>query len=211
MGFCSPRGCRLRLAWHPLEVPLLNAVDATCTWALILLILGGSLHLPPMDEEMLTSAAVSTVGSVIFAAAALTSAVFAVMCVGAVQLRTGKERRFAILDLARIPHHDDLAVSLQLTGGKVAQMDHVVLSEQLQFLASFDMKLLHTSLSMLALEVVPEELSHGLAHQGVSRIRKNRSHASSLRSSSSLRSASANSLASRCLVVLVTELYLKLL
>eukprot|EP00439_Symbiodinium_sp_Y106_P056578 s251_g7.t4 len=186
----------LSLAW-PFKVPLLNAVDATCTWALILLILGGSLHLPPMDEEMLTSAAVSTVGSVIFAAAALTSAVFAVMCVGAVQLRTGKERRFAILDLARIPHHNDLAVSLQLTGGKVAQMDHVVLSEQLQFLASFDMKLLHTSLSMLALEVVPEELSHGLAHQGVSRIRKNRSHASSLRSSSSLRSASANSLASR--------------
>ena len=160
---------------------------------------------------MLTSAAVSTVGSVIFAAAALTSAVFAVMCVGAVQLRTGKERRFAILDLARLPHHDDLAVSLQLTGGKLAQMDHVVLSEQLQFLASFDMKLLHASLSMLALEVVPEELSHGLAHQGVSRIRQNRSHASSLRSSSSLRSASANSLASRCLVVLVTELYLKLL
>ncbi|CAE7581088.1 unnamed protein product [Symbiodinium sp. CCMP2592] len=183
----------LSLAW-PFKVPLLNAVDATCTWALILLILGGSLHLPPMDEEMLASAAVSTVGSVIFAAAVLTSAVFAVMCVGAVQLRTGQERRFAILDLARLPHHDDLAVSLQLTAGKLAQMDHDVLSEQLHFLASFDMKLLHTSLSMLALEVVPEELSHGLAHQGVSRIRKSRSQ---LRSNSSLRSASANSLASR--------------
>ncbi|CAE7502468.1 unnamed protein product, partial [Symbiodinium necroappetens] len=39
----------LSLAW-PFKVPILNAVDAACTWALILLILGGSLHLPAMDE-----------------------------------------------------------------------------------------------------------------------------------------------------------------
>ncbi|CAE7525345.1 unnamed protein product, partial [Symbiodinium sp. CCMP2592] len=144
----------LSLAW-PFKVPILNAVDAACTWALILLILGGSLHLPPMDEEMLMSAAVSTVGSVIFAAVALMGALTAVIWAGAVHVRTPAERRFGILDLAFLPKHSELAESVHLTARKLLSMDYDELSEQLRMLPSFDTKLLHTSLHLLELEVLP--------------------------------------------------------
>ena len=181
----------LSLAW-PFKVPILNAVDAACTWALILLILGGSLHLPPMDEEMLMSAAVSTVGSIIFAAVAVMGAMIAVIWAGTVHIRKGAERRFGILDLAFLPKHDDLALSLQFSARNILSMDYAELSEQLRTLASFDVKLLHTSLLLLELEVVPEHVSQGRdgALSGKpSRVRSFRS-SSSLRSASSLRSTS---------------------
>lgn len=168
----------LSLAW-PFKVPLLNAVETACGWALILLILGGALHLPQMDTEMLFSAAIVTVGSLLVALVVLLGSVLSVGCTGARNLRASDGSRFRLLDLAQLPEYHELADLIHETAIHLVDLKHDGLTEELGTLPPFDLKLLHACMSMIALEVIPgaETLAKKVT-RSPSRIRRTRSNVS---------------------------------
>ncbi|CAE7433215.1 unnamed protein product [Symbiodinium natans] len=184
----------LSLAW-PFKVPLLNAVETACGWALILLILGGALHMPKMDTEMLLSAAIVTVGSLLVALVVLLVSVLSVGCTGVRNLRASDGTRFRLLDLAKLPDYDELADLIRESATHLVDLQHGSLTEELGTLAPFDLKLLHACMSMVVLE---ESKSYSKARSnaslGSSRSRSGLSEDGDQRNRSNLSLASKSSL-----------------
>ena len=120
--------------------------------------------MPQMDTEMLFSAAIVTVGSLLVALVVLLGSVLSVGCTGARNLRASDGTRFRLLDLAQLPEYHELADLIHETATHLVDLKHDGLTEELGTLPPFDLKLLHACMSMIALEVIPgaETLATGL-------------------------------------------------
>lgn len=144
----------LLLAW-PFKIPLLNALEAACSWSVLILVLGGSLYLPASDSEAMDFSSISTLLSLVTALFFIGASLVVAMAHAVGFCLTRKERRFYLLDLGRLPVNNELAQLLVQSALGISRLDQELLEERLQTLSPFDSGLLLKCISMLSVEVLP--------------------------------------------------------
>lgn len=151
-------------AW-PWKVPLLNTLDCFMTFCVVMLVTATSLQLGALDAS--TESFVATFSKVILSLLGCAMLLLLLGTSSALLYRgaLGGQREIYLFNLQKVPSAISMSGKLKIIATELASMHTEEVCQSIETMSIVDLNLLLASMSLLAMEVVPQVQEHMSFHR----------------------------------------------